>query len=61
MSFNEDLIMRSDAAFAMAGVPAWPIRITFDAKEGEQELPGTIDRPGRYYKVTVRQLKDDEH
>ncbi|HSU27143.1 MAG TPA: hypothetical protein VLJ68_02100 [Chitinophagaceae bacterium] len=37
-----------------------PQNIRFDAIPGLHTLPGTIDRPGLYYKVTVRQLTDDE-
>ena len=42
----------------MAMMPAFPQRIKFEAKEGEQVIE-EINQQGIFYKVTVKQLKED--
>ena len=43
----------------LVSMPALPISVSFTAKEGEQVLPGTVNVGGMYYKVTVKQRRDN--
>jgi hypothetical protein len=50
---------KSSNAMLDSFMKALPITIRFEAKEGEQVLPGAINNEDIYYKATVKQLKDD--